>query len=179
MIFSLNNPSMSIHSKYDIHKIVCWSLTKVMKNGFLLLNFHQIGCRWNCDRLVILSRGLSLSSPPQAVTGAQSLSLWESPLSHSPTCFHLFFLKVTHLGRRLQSCDFTEEPSEVITFPLNEPSWKFSTAATDVTSISGGSIDISHFVSWNFFRSPNVAGVWSLISQELLTLQFVFKCLLC
>lgn len=162
MIFSLNNPSMSIHSKYDIHKIVCWSLTKVMKNGFLLLNFHQIGCRWNCDRLVILSRGLSLSSPPQAITGAHSLSLWESPLSHSPTCFQLSFLKVTHLGRRLQSCDFTEEPSEVITFPLNEPTWKFSTAATKVQTFQISPLTSASLCPWISF------GLQMLLEFDLL-----------
>lgn len=50
----------------------------------------------------------------------QSFSLWELAFSHSSTALFNSFLKVIHLDKKLQSYDFTEELSEIISFFLRE-----------------------------------------------------------
>ena len=81
-----------------------------VRTEIVIVFFFFLSQQWGSS--VILQDRLS--------SKAQSFSPWEPAISHSSIAFFYSFLKVIHFDKRLQTCDFTEEPSEIISLFLQE-----------------------------------------------------------
>lgn len=109
---------MSIQAISDILK---YYSNEITNNGFFSWVYYSVSQRRNCYGLFCLSNW-SFSVILQDRQSSRIPIIFSTGVSTSILFKYLFnlFLKIIHLDKRLQSCDFTEELSEIITLFLTE-----------------------------------------------------------